>query len=70
MVRVLGIDYSKGNTGWAVVRKETRRYRCVDSRYIQTSARLSLGEWLGIIEGHRSRVDIAGIIGIENVYCA
>ena len=68
MVRVLGIDYSKANTGWAVVRKETRRYRCVDSRYIQTSAELFLGERLRIIiKGHWSRVDIAGITGIENV---
>ena len=69
MVRVLGIDYSKANTGWRVVRKETRRYRCcADSGYIKTSAPLSLGEWFDIIiEGRRVRVDPAGIIGVENV---
>ena len=68
MVGVLEIDYSKANTGWAVARKETGQYRCVDSRYIQTSAELFLGEQLRIIiEGRRSRVDMAGIIGIENV---
>jgi crossover junction endodeoxyribonuclease RuvC len=48
-MRVLGLDPGSRSTGWGVVEREGRGFRCLGAGHVAPAARLSLGERLHAI---------------------